>query len=95
MGYTGSVTVVRSHKNSVQCHCMCLVRAGRLSQSPESVFERRLSPDYSSSCTVLFHPLIVEDVLPVLLQQLPFVPPEDSPSFESNCYFSDMSSTGP
>ena len=47
--------------------------------------ERRLSPDYSRSCTVLFHPLIVEDVLPVLLQQLPFVPPEDSPSFESNC----------
>ena len=49
--------------------------------------ERRLSPDYSSSCTVLFHPLIVEDVLPVLLQQLPFVPPEDSPSLESNCFF--------
>ena len=31
--------------------------------------ERRLSPDYSSSCKVLFHPLIVEDLLPVLLQQ--------------------------
>ena len=57
--------------------------------------ERRLSPDYSRSCTVLFHSLIVEDVLPVLLQQLPFVPLEDSPSLESNCCFSDMSSTGP
>ena len=57
--------------------------------------ESRLSNDYSSSCTVLFHPLIDEDALPVLLQQLPFVSLEDSPSLESNCCFSDMSSTGP